>query len=368
MSKIEVLHIVPKFVPGGAERLVLNLIEAIDKKRFNISAISLFPKTDTILEKEIKEKRIDVIYLDKKRGPDLKIILDLIKIIHDLKPHIIHTHLYVLRYVILPALINRVPAVIHTVHNLAEKEVDVFGRWLHFMLFKTKRVIPVSISEIVAQSVKKIYGAGINTPVIYNGVNTKLYIIDRKCHKNNRQKVILLNIGRFTEQKNHPLLINSFSHAIKEVSNLELWLLGEGPMQISIKKLVDKKGLSSNVRFLGVTNNVAKILSEADIFILSSDWEGLPLVVIEAMSAGKAIISTNVGGVSELIKDKVSGILVPPNSEAELSRAIIRLAQDYWLRRNLGCEAIKYAQKYFDIYMTSKLYEDLYIKILKNSA
>jgi len=365
--KVRVLHVIPNFGPGGAERLLVNLLEEFDRERFQVAAVSLYPETGTILEREIREKGLEVYYFNKHKGPDLRMIRELWHIFRDFRPDVVHTHRYVLRYTLLPAFFCHIPVQVHTVHNVAQKEVDRVGKFVHWLAFRWAGVVPVSISQEVAVTVRNLYGKNIETPVIYNGIPTGRFFAysNRKDENNN---IILLHVGRFSPQKNHKLLIEAFALVVKECSKLRLWLVGDGELKSDIEKLVVQKGLQSYVSFLGIRADVAELLGQCDIFVLPSDWEGVPLTILEAMAAGKPVIATAVGGVPELVKDGETGILIPPQDPQALVQAILKLATNSELGEQMGQTGQKRAQEQFDISRTAREYESLYLELLEKKG
>jgi hypothetical protein len=133
MNKIlRALHVIPNFGPGGAERLLVNLLEEFDRERFEVAAVSLYPETGTILEREIREKGLKVYYLNKHKGSGSSNGPATLEHLQDFRPDVVNTHLSVLRYTLLPALFCRVPVQVHTVHNVAQKEVDRVGKLVHW--------------------------------------------------------------------------------------------------------------------------------------------------------------------------------------------------------------------------------------------
>lgn len=361
--KVRVLHVIPNFGPGGAERLLVNLLEEFDCERFDVAAVSLYAESGTILEKEIREKGLKVCYFNKHKGPDLRMIRELWCVFRDFRPDVVHTHLYVLRYTLWPAVFCHIPVQIHTVHNVAQKEVDRAGKFVHWLAFRLAGVVPVSISQEVAVTVRNLYGHEIETPVIYNGIPTGRFSVcsNRKDEDDN---IILLHVGRFSPEKNHRLLIESFALALEECSRLHLWLVGDGELKSDIEKLVAEKGLQSYVSFLGIRADVAEILGQCDVFVLTSDWEGFGLVVAEAMAAGRPVIATAVGGVPELVIDGETGILVPPQDTQALAQAILKLATNPEIGQQMGRRGQMRARKQFDIARTAREYESLYLRIL----
>jgi sugar transferase (PEP-CTERM/EpsH1 system associated) len=364
--KVRVLHIIPNFGPGGAERLVLDLMEATDKERFEVAAVSLYPESGTILEREIKKKGLKVYFLNKHRGLDLRMIPQLYRVLRTFCPDVIHTHRYVLRYTLLPTLLCRIPVRVHTVHNVAQKETDQIGKLVHWISFRLGKVVPVSISKEIANTVRAVYGQDIYTPVIYNGIPITRFVSSASQDFTKEEKdVVLLNVGRFAPQKNHLLLVEAFALAVKEYPAMKLWLVGDGPLKPAVEKIIVEMGLERKVLFLGVRDDVPRLLAATDLFVLSSDYEGVPLSVLEAMAAGKPVVATAVGGVPELVEDGVTGVLVPPRNPEALAKGILRLAKDADLRQRMGKAARERALERFDISRTAREYEALYLKLLK---
>ena len=146
---------------------------------------------------------------------------------------------------------------------------------------------------------------------------------------------------------------------------MKLWLVGDGPLRPAVEKAIVKMGLERKVLFLGIRDDVPQLLAASDVFVLSSDYEGVPLTVLEAMAAGKPVVATAVGGVPELIEDGETGILVPPRNPEALAQGILRLAKDASLRQRMGKAARERAQERFDISRTAREYEALYLRLLK---
>jgi glycosyltransferase involved in cell wall biosynthesis len=115
-----------------------------------------------------------------------------------------------------------------------------------------------------------------------------------------------------------------------------LLLAGEGPEEGAIRDLVRGLGLTEYVRFLGLRTDVARLLGAVDLFLLTSVSEGIPLVLIEAMAAGLGVVSTNVGGVAEVVEDSRTGLLAPAAAASALADSLLRLAADPVLRDSLG--------------------------------
>jgi glycosyltransferase involved in cell wall biosynthesis len=359
MKKIKVLHIIPDFGVGGAEKLALDLCTFYDNDKFEISALSLFNTRETIYDIELKARGIQVKYLDKKAGLDISMISKIFKFLRRTKPDIIHTHRYVVRYTLIPAILCRIPVKVHTIHNVAKQELDKVGIFLQFLAYKIFRIVPVAISENIKTTAEKLYRIK-KIRTILNGIDVESF--RQKNDEKKTETINLINVGRFQAVKNHKLLINSFSDICKQFDNVLLYLIGNGELHAEIEKQITDLKLNSKVKLLGVQKDVAKFLHQSHIFVLPSNYEGLPLSLLEAMAAGLPIIATKVGGIPNVVGD--NAILVPPQSKKELSNALRRVITDNKLRQEMGVKSIEKAQK-FDIRNSSEQYCNLYIEKLK---
>src|SRR5262249_4499085 len=146
-----------------------------------------------------------------------------------------------------------------------------------------------------------------------------------------------------------------------------LVLIGEGDLRESLQAKVLTLGLGNRVHFLGVRTDVAAALGAMDVFVLSSDWEGNPLSVMEAMAAGLPIVATTVGGVSELCQNGVEGLLVPPKDSAALARALVRIGASPAMRRAMGAHGKLRAMRHFDVSHMVDGYTELYKQLLRRS-
>ena len=171
--------------------------------------------------------------------------------------------------------------------------------------------------------------------------------------------VRIVMIARFDKQKDHLTLLQAFQSLL----DAQLDLVGDGPKLEETKATVDKLGIGDRVNFLGYCNNVAKILAQAHIFTLISNWEGFPRTIIEAMRAGLPVVASNVGGVTEALKDGVTGYCVPRGDVTSLRDRLSKLVSDAKLRRKMGCAGrqcyeVEFTfQRMFE--QTFRVYEDV---------
>jgi len=361
---IRVLHVVSDFTIGGAERVATNLLRTTDPEQFDVRAISLCgPFGSEDLEETLAQDGIPVWYMGKEKGFDPSVLARVTRTMEHFRPQVVHTHTYALRYAFPYMLYRRTSAMVHTVHNLAEKEVEWYERWVHRLAFR-RGVLPVAIATEVANSIRRVYRID-DIPLIPNGilVDTFRAPID---HERWRKKegftltdVLFACVAVLRAQKNPTLLLEAFHSGAASDPRAHLLFVGEGPLQSELKRKIGALGLQERVHLLGKRADVPEILNAADVFVLSSDYEGNPLSVMEAMAAGKPMICTAVGGVPELIEDGC-GLLVPPRDAKVLSKAMSHMLENPNARKSMGEKSAKRAVERFDLRAMTKAYEDLY--------
>lgn len=366
---IKVLHILPNFGPGGAERMAVHLMQSLNRERFEVAAVSMFDRVGSYLEAMLEGSGIPVWYLGKRRGFDPRMYSRIDAVLRRFRPHIVHTHRYVLRYALPPVVYRRIRGKVHTVHSLAEKEVDAPGKLVHRLAFRSG-VVPVAISQAVRASIERVYGLG-SLPLILNGVPLQTYrqpAVGREEWRRREalcpEDLVFVSIGRLAPEKNHQLLLDAFARVAEIEGQALLLLAGGGELRQTLEFQVEALGLGGRVRFLGVRTDIPDLLGACDACVLTSHWEGLGLAVMEAMAAGKPVIATAVGGVPELVVDGATGLLVPPGDAAALAEAMSVLLHDAARRRELGMAAAKRAEEQFCVKVMAKRYEELYENLL----
>jgi glycosyltransferase involved in cell wall biosynthesis len=151
-----------------------------------------------------------------------------------------------------------------------------------------------------------------------------------------KHPVRYLACGRLAQQKGYPYLLEAFARAVSHV-DAELHILGDGPQRAELEALAARLGIADRVTFLGFRKNPFLHMQAADVFVLSSLWEGFANVIVEAMSMGTAVIAADCPyGPNEIINDGSNGLLVPPANAERLGEAMIRLGQDERLRGSIA--------------------------------
>lgn len=355
---MKIVQVMPRFTFGGAEIMCETLVYELCKLGHDVYVVSLYNQ-ETVIVKRMKERGIRVILLDKRPGPDLTLMSKLRKIFIGIQPDVIHTHLYVMEYVI-PASVGLKVKRIHTLHSIASKENNKFGRILNYFFFKTRKVIPIALSGLVQETIENEYNLSEdNVPIIYNGISLE------KCMPKSdykiENKIKLLHIGRFTSAKNHIELLKAIKLLKEKHFQVVLTLVGDGELRKEIEQFVRDNDMGEYVNLYGISDNVYPLLHASDIFLLPSIYEGIPMTLIEAMGTGLPIIASNVGGIPNMISNNVEGILITPTAN-EIENAIEKLMTKETLRAKYGKAAINKAKEFSSINMAKE-----YIKVYESS-
>jgi glycosyltransferase involved in cell wall biosynthesis len=214
-GRIRVLHILPSLGVGGAEQMAADLMTGICRSR-NVAVASLYASQNSTIEHRLAGAGIPLWHLGKHGGFDPRMFAALDRVVRRTRPHVVHTHMSVLRYALPGLLLRGVPVVIHTLHNLAEHETDAFGRFVNWFAFRG-RVLPVAISQEVASSMRRVYGLDCHA-IVPNGIPVERYrgspedrIRWRARERFARDAVLFTCVGRLEPQKNPMMLLRAFA-------------------------------------------------------------------------------------------------------------------------------------------------------------
>jgi glycosyltransferase involved in cell wall biosynthesis len=334
---MKIAMMIPSLKRGGAQKIAMDIAE----NNPDIFFVVIEKRVDNGMAKRIESSH-KVYYLNKEPGFHPFIFWKINRILEKEKPDVVHFHLGVSLYGLIPCFFRPKIKLIYTFHTIAEKDTEGYIRRLCRVGIKIRKMLPVAITETVRDSIKEMYNLK-DVKLIYNGIDTKKYdtAADRDDHT-----IHLAAIGQIWEAKNYLFMIDVIEQLVKTdtVTKYKLMILGDGPMKEEVRSKIKMSGLMKVVDLEGDVDHVQDYLARADIFILTSHYEGLSLATMEAMASSLPVISTNVGGMKDLIKD--NGFLVEPGNKTEFVNKIILLARNSSLRRQMGLKSAAYVKKY----------------------
>jgi glycosyltransferase involved in cell wall biosynthesis len=366
---IKILFINPAGYIGGAEKSLLDLVENLPPGRFQ--PLVALP-TPGPLEKALREKEIEVrllpaspilLGLSRKNGADFlrlifrapfllgPLIAQLAKLIREEEVSLVHTNGIKAHLLgILPAVLTGRPLVWHF--------RDLPGRGMHSLIFRLfARVFP---SRIIANSfaVRKQLGNFGRVRVVYNGVGIRPVLIRaqtlaaRKKLGLDEGEIAIGTIGHFAPLKGYDDFLQAMLLILKRVPSSRFLITGEAlypayrDYRRRLEDQAERMGLAAKVIFTGERRDPAETLAALDIFVLPSRSEGFGRANLEAMAAGLPVVSTDVGGIPEVVIDGETGLLVPPNRPRALAEAIVTLANNQTLRGKMGAAGRKRAEDF----------------------
>tara|TARA_R110002020_G_scaffold232883_3_gene444529 strand:+ start:15490 stop:16602 length:1113 start_codon:yes stop_codon:yes gene_type:complete len=360
MKKIAIF--LPNLKGGGAERVFVNLSNAFVQRGFDVDIV-LIQKCGELLDS--LDKKVNIINLDKKRIRQS--FIPLTSYLKKNKPDAFITVMWPLT--VLGTLAFRLSgcngSVIVSDHNTLSLSTASFNKLKKTLLAKTiKHFYPLAdirlaVSNGVSADIKEFSGLeNCNIDVIYNPV--LMHSGNEFQSFPNRQRSRIINVGSFKAQKNQKLLIRAFAKIVYIV-DAELVIIGDGPLRKSLEELVKELNLSNYVIIPGFKKDVTAEYRKSKLFVLSSDYEGFGNVLVEAMSVGTPVVSTDCkSGPREILADGKYGTLVPVGDVDALAQAMLdSLQQEHDVealkRRAADFSVDKIAAQYLDVMFPERL-------------
>lgn len=362
MNTLKVLLVVTGLSMGGAEHVVVNLADELVNSGHEVK-IAYLTGQELVLP---SNKNIEVVGLSMNSYKDLpSSYLKLRKLIKSFNPDVVHSHMFHAN--ILTRLLNtstNIPKLISTAHNTNEGGKI---RMLAYRLTDKLADISTNVSdEAVSDFIKKGAAKPGRMVSVANGIDINKFTFDKYARKEKRQELsinnekMLLAVGRLDEQKDYPNLLNAIAILQKTRKDFKVFIVGDGQLKDELHNLSKHLKLDGFVEFLGIRRDVDKLMSASDIYVMSSAWEGLPMVILESMSSERIVVTTDCGGTKEVV-DGV-GFVVPLNdSEALASKLnkVLDMSDEESLM--LGYKARQHIVDNYSLKNNTNAYMELYL-------
>lgn len=354
--KKRVTIILDSFTMGGAEHMVYELVKNLDKNHFDVSVICYMCKENTILARKIEEQ-FPIIYLNQLGHITPATVWRVVNAIQKTRPDVVHAHLGGAAFGAIWSVLFRKPLVI-TVHTKPEKaftkKIKVLIRWA----LNAGKAKLVAVSAENNALIKDYYRLDDGKcGCVNNGINL------HRFHHKEHTCFTLINVARQDENKNQAALLRCFARFHMDAPDSKLFLLGDGPSHKKLKLMVEELGLAGAVTFTGNVANTEEYYAISDVYVQTSFREAMPLSVLEAMAAGLPIISTDVGGLTDVVQD--NGLLVPAGDDDALYAAIKRIYEQNKDKTTAMAQAsLRIVQDYSSESM-ARSYEKIYNEMCK---
>jgi glycosyltransferase involved in cell wall biosynthesis len=339
------LHIVDSLEIGGAQKLEVTFAAEAANRGLDFTVVSLSDDDREPIAEELRTRGAEVVCVPRPGGTPVRqllLLLALLRLLLRRRPDVVQTHLTYAN--VLGALAGRclrVP-VVGTLHNT---DVDT-AHHRPVLLRLEAWALRVLASQVVAVGPAVAAGQqarlrGVTPVVVPNAVTApgpsdhddrsavRSQLLERS------DQVLILSVGRLTAQKAYHDLLQAFERVTGDHPEAVLAVAGDGELRKELEEQARSSGLGERVRFLGARDDIARLLSAADMFVSSSRWEGMPLAVLEAMAAGLPVVATAVGDVPTAVVPGV-GLTVSPGRPDEMAMAIEQLLDEPDLRKSYG--------------------------------
>lgn len=367
--KINILYIIWSLDVGGAERIVVSLAKYINKDKYNPIVCCLNYKGK--LAEELEGIGIKVIALDKKPNIDLSIIPKLIRVIKEHRIHIVHTHLWTADFWgRIAAKIAGVPVVISTIHSVDFWKPKIFMFADKILSIFTDNIIAIS-QEVKKFYVEKVKISARKMITIYNGIDLeKFHSVTTDKNVRLRELGIIANgrvigiIGRLVELKGHKVFLDMMNILKRRYPDIKGIIIGDGLLREELVSRIKELKLEKNVILTGLRSDIPEMLNIIDVLVSCSDYEGLPMVVLEAMGMGKPVVATAVGGNYEVVDDGKTGFLVTSRDASAMAEKVVLLLEDNARLISMAEAAREKVKNLFSLEKMIKETEEIYFKTL----
>jgi glycosyltransferase involved in cell wall biosynthesis len=359
---------------GGADSQLLSAARVLRARGHEVIIVSLTPLGAMGLQARSLGIRTES--LEMRRGiPDPRGLIRLGRIVRAWKPDVVHSHMVHANLMARALrLIQPVPAVVSTIHNIYE------GGRLRMAAYRLSNGLVDHMTIVSQAAADRFIGERIVPKdlltVVPNGVDTE-YI--RSVPAGGREALrqslgfgrefVWLAVGRFEIAKDYPNMLGAFARVRADRPDAVLLLVGRGSLQAETEALARKLGLAEAVRFLGVRDDVPQVMNAADAYVMSSAWEGMPMVLLEAAAAGLPIVATTVGGNHEVVLHEETGFLVPSRDQEALAAAMLRLSGlPESQRRAMGLRGYEHIRAHYGLDRVAERWEEIYRAVLQRKG
>ena len=362
-----VLIVIKGLGRGGAEQLLLSAAPYLDRERYRYQFAYLLPWKDALVP-DLAQLEFPVHCLEGGRG--IGWMGRLRQLLRRERIELVHVHSPVAAAGV-RATVGRQVRVVYTEHNVWSRYHPV-TRVLNFCTFpRNDHVFTVS-NEVLASvrypwplrmlpmpTVETLHHgldqAAFSAETGFDGVRAELGIPETAP--------VIGSIANFKAAKDHGTLLRAAARVRQALPEARFLLVGQGPLEDQVRRLATQLGLEKTVIFGGFRTDVPRLVAAFDVFALSSTHEGLPIALIEAMTLGRPVVATRVGGIPEVVTDGAQGVLVPPRDPEALADGLLRVLGDPQLRAGMAAAARARAAE-FDIRNAVRRMEQVYAELL----
>lgn len=374
---MKILQLVQKPQRRGAEVFAHQLSQTLRSQGQQVQSVYLYPHRkagglllhpgDQVFEGQSTHP------FEKLPGVHPTLLCRLQCVLNDFQPDVVQVNgANTVKYGAFARMLQQRTASVLIYRNIGNPQDWVRGwqrRWFYRYLVMPQIDGVVGVSQMTLQVVKNFYGLTVPLQYIPNGITIVEQVRKSRpeiCRDTQTPAgaPVLLFVGSLSIEKRVDRLLRVVRRVWEVLPDLHVWLVGDGPQRQALTAQVEAMKLSQVVHFLGVQEEVASFMAAADLFLLTSDTEGIPAVVLEAGAQGVPVVATRVGGMNECIRHEETGVLFDPQDEAGLTNAVLRLLQEPAYRQSLGQQAKTWVRTHFAMDLIAQQYLAFYEEVI----
>ena len=368
-EKVRVLHLIESLTAGGAERNLYYLGPHFKKSRFNHSICCMMRRGE--FADELEREGVEILELGYRRRYFLQSVIRLARHLRRRRIGIIHTHLFN------PGLVGRLAAwLAGTPVLITHEHGKTLWKKPHHHLFERLAHRRTDMRIVVSEDIRDLRRKHERTPehkliLIENAVDPAHFDVDDDTRAALRRELgldgffVVGTVGRLVPAKAYHLFLEVAHDLLSENDAMRFLLVGDGILRAELEARARSLGIDDRVVFTGGRADIPELIAAMDLYLITSETEGLPISLIEAMLSAKPIVSTAVGGIPEVLTDEETGVLVESGDRAAMVESISRLSADAAGREALGRNARRRAlERYSHDAVLEKL-DQLYLSLLK---
>lgn len=375
-APLRVLLVIKCLGYGGAERLLVDMVATVDRRRFNYEVAYVLQEQDALVS-AIRAGGTPVHSLGAARNADLRWMATLRRLLVSGHYDVVHFHLpYAaalgqLVVVSLPRAAR--PGVVYTEHTGSWDRARFANRvLLRASMGRGERLVTVSQASydtlpapLQQRATVVVHGVDLTQSDSLIARRAELRALVRSELAVEDDELLFLTVANLRPEKSYDVLLEAAKVIADQDLPIRIAAVGRGPLRDALRARHMELGLKDRFRFLGQRDDVLQLMAGADAFVLASRHEGIPVALMEASSVGLPIVASRVGGIPQILEDEVDALLVPPGEPALLAQAMKRLASDVELRSRLGRRA-KLRSSIFDIAEANRAVGDIYLQVARS--
>ncbi len=364
---MNITHVVENLNRGGLERMVIELVRLQQQEGHRCQVLCVFDAG--ALAPELEALGVPVHACGKRRGVDLRALTRLRRALRVHATEVMHTHNAVAHYqAVLASRGLGIGRVINTRHGMGANARAARREWLYRRALACTDVVATVCEAARADALRRSIVPAAKAQVVPNGIRVDAFQIASAERRAGLRQALGLpaatrlvgSVGRLNWTKDQAGLIRAFSRLHREFPDSALVLIGDGELRDELRRCAAAEGVADRVLFLGDRSDVRELLPGLDLFVLSSLSEGYSMALLEACATALPIVATAVGGNGEIVRDGVTGLLVPARDPAALAKALLDLLREPAHAEAFGGAARAWVAAEGSLARMAKRYDALY--------